>query len=37
MSVSINTILTYVCDEGLTFTAALEKTYKQGLFEGESC
>lgn len=35
MSVSLGMILTDMCDEGMTFTEALLKTYRQGLFEDD--
>jgi homoserine dehydrogenase len=35
MSVSVGTILTYICDNKMSFTEALLKTYKQGLFEDD--
>ena len=35
MSVSAGMILTDMCDHGLSFTDALLKTYRQGLFEDD--
>jgi len=35
MSVSAGMVLTDVCEHGLTFTQALEKTFAQGLFEDD--
>lgn len=35
MSVSVGVVLTDLCENGLSFSKAIEKTYKQGLFEDD--
>lgn len=35
MSVSVGTVLNDLCDGDMSFSAAVEKTYKQGLFEDD--
>ena len=36
ISVSINLTLTYICDENLSFSEAVVRTFKQGLFEDDA-
>lgn len=36
MSVSAGVVLTEICDNGLKFSEAIEKTYATGLFEDDA-
>ena len=35
MSVSVGTVVTDMCEEGCSFSTALERTYRTGLFEDD--